>query len=372
MIRPSNANRTQGALILRPEMVQLIGYLSQEEKVKYEKRLANLWEMHDNAAPGSKQNEAKKKIADFGKVLCNKLLQRRQQSLGSRTQVPGGEGRNENGSAPNPVHSSPRLHKFPTEILNLICEYAYYEVSEPEPFPNGWWDLMQLVATLPPRLTTLHLEDGVIDLDDLWHIVSAAPQLKRLRFTYEEILDYDGIPYPLTELLSALSPLSDRLESLDVHWPFKYNWNSYYAGDDWDEFLDSFGCFSALKVLGVDNWVLSRLGEDILLDLVKALPRHQGLAVDVEKPIGDDLTNFAVAASKHEIPDSFRRLTLVTLDWRPGVQREPGEGRWDDFEPAVQESVLQLFRTGNVEVVLRKGEYDWVNFVEMEKTILST
>lgn len=47
--------------------------------VKYEKGLAGLWKVHDTAVPGSAQQEdAKKKIAEFGRMLAAKVLQRRQ------------------------------------------------------------------------------------------------------------------------------------------------------------------------------------------------------------------------------------------------------------------------------------------------------
>ncbi|KAK3305830.1 transcription initiation factor TFIID subunit A-domain-containing protein [Chaetomium strumarium] len=61
-------------------MMRTIGFLSEDEKAKYEKGLAGLWNVHDTAAPGSnEQNEAKKKISEFGRILWNKVQQRRQQ-----------------------------------------------------------------------------------------------------------------------------------------------------------------------------------------------------------------------------------------------------------------------------------------------------
>jgi transcription initiation factor TFIID subunit 12 len=68
-------------------MMRNINFLAEEEKAKYEKGLASLWKVHDNAAPGShEQNEAKKKIGEFGKMLVAKLHQRRQQQLQQQQQ----------------------------------------------------------------------------------------------------------------------------------------------------------------------------------------------------------------------------------------------------------------------------------------------
>jgi len=77
---PGGAPRQQGTPMYRPEMMRNIPLLSDEEKTKYERGLQQLWAMHDNTAPGSAENiEAKKKIAEFGRVLLSKLQQRRQQ-----------------------------------------------------------------------------------------------------------------------------------------------------------------------------------------------------------------------------------------------------------------------------------------------------
>ncbi|KAK4131066.1 hypothetical protein BT67DRAFT_389209 [Trichocladium antarcticum] len=61
-------------------MMRTIGLLGEEEKLRYEKGLAALWKLHDGSAPGSpEQNDAKKKIGEFGKVLLNKVQGRRLQ-----------------------------------------------------------------------------------------------------------------------------------------------------------------------------------------------------------------------------------------------------------------------------------------------------
>ncbi|KAK4154299.1 transcription initiation factor TFIID subunit A-domain-containing protein [Chaetomidium leptoderma] len=74
-------NRPQGGPPLyRPEMMRTITFLGEEEKTKYEKGLAGLWKVHDTAIPGSsQQDDAKKKISDFGRMLVAKIHQRRQQ-----------------------------------------------------------------------------------------------------------------------------------------------------------------------------------------------------------------------------------------------------------------------------------------------------
>ena len=73
-------NRQHGPPLYRPEMMRSITFLAEDEKVKYEKGLAGLWKLHDSAVPGSpQQDETKKKIAEFGRMLLNKIHQRRQQ-----------------------------------------------------------------------------------------------------------------------------------------------------------------------------------------------------------------------------------------------------------------------------------------------------
>ncbi len=72
-------NRQQGPPLYRPEMMRTTPFLLDDEKIKYEKGLAGLWKIHDAAMAGSpQQEEAKKKIAEFGKMLVTKINQRRQ------------------------------------------------------------------------------------------------------------------------------------------------------------------------------------------------------------------------------------------------------------------------------------------------------
>jgi len=71
-------NRQQVPPLYRPEMMRSITFLAEDEKIKYEKGLAGLWKLHDTAVPGSTQQEdAKKKIAEFGRMLLAKIHQRR-------------------------------------------------------------------------------------------------------------------------------------------------------------------------------------------------------------------------------------------------------------------------------------------------------
>lgn len=64
--------------LYRPEMMRGIANLSDEEKIKYERGLGTLWKTHDTAAPGSEmQLEAKRKIAEFGRMLVAKVQGRR-------------------------------------------------------------------------------------------------------------------------------------------------------------------------------------------------------------------------------------------------------------------------------------------------------
>jgi transcription initiation factor TFIID subunit 12 len=57
-----------------------IALLTEDEKVKYERGLLQLWTLHDSKPLGSPENlDAKKKLVDFGKMLQSKVSQRRQQ-----------------------------------------------------------------------------------------------------------------------------------------------------------------------------------------------------------------------------------------------------------------------------------------------------
>ncbi|KAK0649387.1 transcription initiation factor TFIID subunit A-domain-containing protein [Cercophora newfieldiana] len=70
-------------------MMRSIRFLTDEERGKYEKGLAQLWKQHDATPEGSPENaEAKKKIMEFGKMLLSKIQQRRaQQTLGQQQQI---------------------------------------------------------------------------------------------------------------------------------------------------------------------------------------------------------------------------------------------------------------------------------------------
>ncbi len=69
----------------RPEQMRNISLLTEQEKVKYEKGLASLWLMHDQAPRGSPESiEAKKKIMEFGKMLSMKMHERKNQAIQSR------------------------------------------------------------------------------------------------------------------------------------------------------------------------------------------------------------------------------------------------------------------------------------------------
>ncbi|KAK4237566.1 hypothetical protein C8A03DRAFT_34468 [Achaetomium macrosporum] len=154
----ASANRTQntGTFLYRPESMRNLGFLSEEEKVKYEKGLAGLWKLHDSAAPGSnEQNEAKKKINEFGRMLFNKLQQRQQQQVQQQQQqpqqpgqspavqpaqqapaaqgVPGGNMGNAPSQAPatgtqgspNPSATAPQARALPPHILSHINEIQF-------------------------------------------------------------------------------------------------------------------------------------------------------------------------------------------------------------------------------------------------------
>lgn len=66
--------------LYKPEQMRNIGLLTDEEKTKYERGLAQIWRLHDTHPAGSPENtDAKKKIVDFSKMLTSKIQARRQQ-----------------------------------------------------------------------------------------------------------------------------------------------------------------------------------------------------------------------------------------------------------------------------------------------------
>ncbi|KAL2144954.1 hypothetical protein VTI28DRAFT_8298 [Corynascus sepedonium] len=107
-------NRQQGTHLYRPEMMRGIVYLGEEEKAKYEKGLASLWKLHDNAAPGSSQQEdAKKKIAEFGRMLMAKIQQRRQAQQQNQQQQQQQQLQRQQQSMQQPGQAQPGQHTQP-------------------------------------------------------------------------------------------------------------------------------------------------------------------------------------------------------------------------------------------------------------------
>lgn len=72
-------NRPQGPPMYKAEQMRQMPFLSEEEKLKYEKGLRQLWTIHDNSPDGSQAKmDARKKITDFSLMLRGKLVQRKQ------------------------------------------------------------------------------------------------------------------------------------------------------------------------------------------------------------------------------------------------------------------------------------------------------
>jgi transcription initiation factor TFIID subunit 12 len=64
----------------KPEVMRTLPFLTDEEKVKYEKGLKALWQLYETSPEGSEQKQhARKKIQDFAAVLMNKLRDRKAQ-----------------------------------------------------------------------------------------------------------------------------------------------------------------------------------------------------------------------------------------------------------------------------------------------------
>lgn len=64
----------------KPDQMRNIALLTEDEKIKYEKGLTQLWSLHDSKPLGSAENlDARKKLQDFGKMLQSKVAGRRHQ-----------------------------------------------------------------------------------------------------------------------------------------------------------------------------------------------------------------------------------------------------------------------------------------------------
>jgi len=93
--------------LYRAEQMRNIGLLTEDEKVKYERGLQQLWTLHDSKPAGSPENmDAKKKLVEFGKMLQSKLTGRRQQMLqqqqraAQQAQQGQGQGQQQQGQQP--------------------------------------------------------------------------------------------------------------------------------------------------------------------------------------------------------------------------------------------------------------------------------
>ncbi|KAK1829383.1 transcription initiation factor TFIID subunit 12 [Podospora conica] len=76
-----------GPPMYRPEMMRTLRILTDEERKNYEKGLTTLWTTHDATLPGSPQNEeAKRRIVEFGRMLSNKIHSRRAQFAAQQKQ----------------------------------------------------------------------------------------------------------------------------------------------------------------------------------------------------------------------------------------------------------------------------------------------
>jgi len=75
---PNGQANGPSVLMYRPEMMRTLRILTEDERNNYEKGLTTLWATHDATLPGSPQNEeAKRRIVDFGRMLSNKIQGRR-------------------------------------------------------------------------------------------------------------------------------------------------------------------------------------------------------------------------------------------------------------------------------------------------------
>lgn len=76
MNQPTQGQAPQGQpmRLLRPEMMRGINYLSQEEKVRYEEGLRQLWSKIDGNGPETSDHQvAKQKVVEFTRMVMNKV-----------------------------------------------------------------------------------------------------------------------------------------------------------------------------------------------------------------------------------------------------------------------------------------------------------
>jgi transcription initiation factor TFIID subunit 12 len=81
------AGAPQRLPMYRPEMMRNMPFLSDEDKGKYERGLRQLWTQYEGSAADTPQHlEAKRKIAEFSKMLMGKLQARRMAAQGQMQQ----------------------------------------------------------------------------------------------------------------------------------------------------------------------------------------------------------------------------------------------------------------------------------------------
>ncbi|KAK5661758.1 hypothetical protein OQA88_9859 [Cercophora sp. LCS_1] len=101
-------------LMYRPEMMRNIKLLTEEERTKYERGLAQLWKTHDSYAQGTIENtEAKKKITDFGRMLVGKIQQRKMQQAQQAQQAQQGQQAVQPNQASQQVQGQPKPSTAP-------------------------------------------------------------------------------------------------------------------------------------------------------------------------------------------------------------------------------------------------------------------
>ncbi|KAL1843580.1 hypothetical protein VTJ49DRAFT_863 [Mycothermus thermophilus] len=119
---PGTQGRPQVPQLFRPEDMRNMYFLTEEERVKYERGLSHLWKLHDGAAPNSpEQIEAKKKLIEFGKILTAKLHQRQQQQGQGQAAQPAAAGNANN--VPRPAAGpapAGQARPLPAHIINHV------------------------------------------------------------------------------------------------------------------------------------------------------------------------------------------------------------------------------------------------------------
>jgi hypothetical protein len=166
------------------------------------------------------------------------------------------------------------------------------------------WSLHGVETWLPvlPRLTTLHLQKTTISCGNLLCIVRAAPNLKRF------LLSSPSTLCTRYWVESMLPLLPTTLESLTLYLSYERD-PSEHPVFPMDAFVSCLSHFSALKVLGTNQWW--RPDGNIVRNLLRACPCLEGLVIHIEDTPTEGESNSWLGGAMMDCKAPLRRLRLM-------------------------------------------------------------